>query len=679
MSESKRMTEEDLRDLVEHEFSEAMGSSNGQISLERAKAWDYYLSKPLGNEEEGQSCVVTSDVADVVDGMMPSLLRIFTVSENLVDFDPVGPEDIQAAEQESDYVNHVFFKENPAFLILYTWFFDALVQKNGIAKVWWDESEEVTTESYQGLNEDELAALLDDDELEPVEQEEREGETVEAILGPDGQELQRTVVATLHDITFRRTSKSGRVRVEPVPPEEYRISGDSRSVDPSNARMVGHEREMTRSELRDMGFSKEVVDKLPAQSDIRDTAEKVSRRDKVDERSDKAKDRSQEQILVKEAYVRVDFDDDGRSELRHVIVAGKEVLSNEPIDRQPFHVITPQPLPHKHFGRALSEKVMDVQAVNTTLVRQILDNLYHTNNPEHAVWEQGIGENTMDDLLTRRVGKVNRFSRPPAESYQSMTVPFTAGQTFPMLEFFEKTKRDRTGISSDGEGLSPDALKNIQQSVLMQAADLSRMKIEAVVRIFAETGIKSLFLHIHELLLKHQQKKQIVMLRNKWVQVDPREWRTRHNMTVRIGLGIGTREQNLLHLNAIWEKQRDMVSNGGLGLTVMPKNLFNTAAEIVKNANLKVPEMFFTDPGDGMPEPQPDPQAQVLQMQMQIEQERNQLQQERNAMQHQREMLKLQQQQQEAQDRMTVEMEKIANKLTELELNSNRNVPGSRV
>src|SRR3546814_14743018 len=121
---------------------------------------------------------------------MPSLLRIFTTADNLVSFDPVGPEDIETAEQESDYVNYVFFKRNPSFLILYTWFFDALVQKNGIVKAWWDESEVVTTESYEGLSDAELAELLDDDELEALEQNKRLADTVQAVPGPDGPPVQ---------------------------------------------------------------------------------------------------------------------------------------------------------------------------------------------------------------------------------------------------------------------------------------------------------------------------------------------------------------------------------------------------------------------------------------------------------------------------------------------------------
>src|SRR5690554_5250672 len=205
------MDSKTLVSIVNDEFESALGGPTGEISFERAKAWDRYLSKPLGNEIDGQSQVVTSDVEDCIDGQLPSILRIFTSADNLVSFDPVGEEDIPAAEQESDYVNYVFFKQNPAFLILYNWTFDALLQKNGIVKCWWDTRERITTETYKGLTEGELLDLLSDDELEIAERSER------TETDPATGEQQ-----TLHDVTFRRVQKSGKVTVENVPPEEYR-------------------------------------------------------------------------------------------------------------------------------------------------------------------------------------------------------------------------------------------------------------------------------------------------------------------------------------------------------------------------------------------------------------------------------------------------------------------------
>jgi hypothetical protein len=676
-----KLTDDELLAIIDAEFDSAQGAEGGDISSERAKAWDMYLSKPLGNEIEGESAVVTSDVSDVVDGIMPSLLRIFTTADNLVSFDPVGPEDVAKAEQESDYVNHVFFKQNPAFLILYTWFFDALVQKNGIVKAWWDDSERVSYECYKGLSEAELAELMGDDELEALEQDE-EIIQVATPLGP--------VPQTVYDVKFRRVSKSGRVCVENVPPEEYRISSDARSLDPSKARMVGQERLVKRSDLLAMGFDKKTVDDLPAHGALNDSQESQSRYDRSEESDSSASDPSQDDILVRDGYFKVDVDGDGRAELWKLFKAGDKILEKEEADSQAFHVISPQPLPHKHFGRATAEKVMDVQEVNSTLVRQIMMNLYHTNNPGHAIWEQAIGENTLDDLLTRRVGSHARFTRPVGEAYAPITVPFTAGATFPMLEWWDKAKRDRTGISSDSQGLSPDALKNIQQSVLTSAVDLSKMKIEAIARVFAETGIKSLFLHIQELLLKHQDKTSVVRLRNQWVAVSPSEWRTRFDMTVNIGLGIGTREQNLLHLQSISQQQLAHIQAGLMNLTVTPKNLFNTSAELVKNANLKQPTMFFADPGDKQAPPPSDEQQQLQKMQAEIQARQQQLDARKQELDmqelrldnmrlqsdHQVAVAELRRKSEADKNSFHVENEKLRNQLTEMELKYNAQVPG---
>lgn len=674
----EKLSDKEILAIIDSEFQQSMGVEGGDIAEERAKALEYYLSKKFGNEINGLSQVVTSDVSDVVDGIMPSLLRIFTTADNLVAFDPVGMEDEAQANQESDYVNHVLFKQNPAFPILYSWFFDALVQKNGIVKAWWDDSEHTSRETYKGLSEQELVELINDPELDPVERSENV-EIVQNDLGKDVEEI-------THDVAFKRTAKKGQVRIENVPPEQYRISADTRTLDPCTARFVGQERDdVTRAELLSMGFDKSIVDNLPANEAITHTNENNARKDKTDEQHDSTTDKSQEKITLKEAYIQIDIDGTGKAELRQIFIAGNEVLSNEPADRQPFHVITPQPLPHKHFGMASAEKVMDIQLTNSTILRQTLDNLYRTNNPGHGVWEQGIGEHTLDDLLTTGIGTVKRFSRPVNESYQPITVPFTAGASFPMMEYFDKAKRDRTGVNADGEGLNPEQLKNIQTTVMSQANDLSKMKVEAVARIFAETGIKSLMLHIHELTLKYQDKEQIIKLRNEWVQVDPREWRTRTNMTVNIGLGIGTREQNLLHLNAIWEKQSDIAAIGGLGSLVTPENIYNTAAEVVKNANLKDPNLFFTK-SDQLQPPGSSEQQQLVERQQELDAQRQQIDttkltqnQEKMMLEHQRGVAEIERKAEKDRNDMLAKMEEISTKLTELELKSNENVPGARV
>lgn len=680
------ITEEELTAIVSREFESAMGAGGTEISKERAEAWDYYLSKPFGNEIEGQSQIVTSDVSDVVDGIMPPLLSIFTTEDNLADFRPVGPEDVEAAQQESDYVNHVFFNQEDSFMLLYTWFFDALVQKNGVVKSWWDESEVVTRESYQSITDTELAELLDDEELEPVERDERtiQQETVDQF----GNVV--SVDVTVHDVVFERRTTKGRWRAMNVPPEEYRISADARELDPSGARFVGQERDdVTRSELLEMGFDKKIVEGLPSSLELADTEEKISRRDRADEElSHFSSDKSQDFINLKEAYVKLDFDGDGRSELRQIFVAGNTVLSNEEVDKQPFHVISPKPLPHKHFGRSKAEEVQDLQKINSTLVRQTHDNLYHTNNPSHAVWEQAMTENTLDDMLTTRAGSIKRFGRPVNESYATISLPFTAQSSFDMIAYWDRIKRERSGIKPEGEGLTPDSLKHIQTSVLSQATEMSQQKVEAVVRIFAETGIKSLFLHIHELLQKHQRKEEVVELRNEFVAVNPQEWRTRKNMKVRIGLGVGTKLQNLIHLNSLWEKQMQAVQLGATDM-IAPKDLYNTGREIAKNSSLNNPDNYWTDPG-GAPfgqTPQIQQAQQIIQQLQQQLQDRDhqtklreqEIDREKNQLQHQRELEKLVLEREKIDNELFAKMEELKNELTQMELKHNQNVPGSRV
>lgn len=684
--EFEPLSDEQIVSLVNQEFEDALGAPGGDLSRERGEALDYYLQKLYGDEVEGQSKIVTSDVEDVVDGKIPSLLRIFTTADNVVNFDPVGPEDVAAAQQASDYVNYIFFKKNPSFEIMFFWFFDALVQKNGITKCWWDESEEITTETYEGKTQEEILGLLDDDEIDEESIElsnERQGEAVDE----NGQRAQ----ALLQDLKFRRVTKSGRIAVENVPPDEYRISGDARSLDPSRARMVGHEREVTRDELIAMGIKKSIVMKLPASDQQASDTEKQARRDKTDDQrsAKKGLDKSQDKVLFREAYIKVDDDGDGRAELKKIWVAvgHDEPLLKESCDRQPFHVICSSPIPHKHFGRSDGDKFKGQQRTTSELVRQIHNNLYQTNQPGNFVSETSMTENTMDDLLTVSLGRNVRVRGDVRAAAAPITVPFTAGESFPMLEYWDRVKRTRSGVSDSGEGLTPEALKNIQQSVMAEANDLSRMKIEAIARIFAETGVKSLFLHIHELVLKHQQKKEIVQLRNEWVPVDPSEWKHRRNMTVNIGLGIGTRDRNLIHLNAIWEKMVQMVDMGGMNLTVTPKNFHNAFVEIVKNSRLTNPALYGRDPGDEKaPPPSSEQQAlqkqqqDLLQRQQQLDAQKRQQDQQKIALQareqaqkHEREMRELQRKIEADRDKFTIAMDEIRNELVEFKLKYDTN------
>lgn len=591
------MDKGDLKSLIAREISDASGYVGGDLSDQRSKSLDYYLGEPFGNEREGYSKVVSRDLAETVEWLKPSLLKTFAASEQAVRFEAEGPEDEDQADQETDYCNYVFYRENEGFLILYTWFTDALLQKNGIIKIYWDESEKSTRESYKGLDDDEFMKLMDDPELSPVEHNESNG---------------------LHDIVFRRTKKIGKVKIDPVPPEEFLINRDHNSLSMTDAAFVAHKTEIRVSDLISMGYDRALIESLPADDGAPDTYEETARKHLSDEYSETNRnDKSMRKIRVYECYIRVDYDDDGIAELRKVTYAGEEILDNEEVDRIPFEAITPIILSHKFHGLSIYDMIGDLQLIKSTLWRQMLDNLYLTNNPTREVAEGA----KLDDLLTHKSGGIVRTKVPGLVN--NLTIPFVAGSSFPMLEYLDRASQKRTGVSESLMGNNQSILSDTAHGIerLMSAAEA---KVELIARIFAETGVKGMFRQIHELLQKHQDKQKVIKLRNRWVPVDPREWRERTNMTIKVGLGTGDRMKMASAVGQILEIQEKIMSSGGGGVLVTPRNIYNAVTDLAKYQGLNDAQSYFTDPSSPdarPPDAGPNVELEKIRAEMQMQQD----------------------------------------------------------
>ena len=181
-----KISDIELRSIISGEINNALGFMGGSLSSQRKKSLEYYLGEKLGTEIDGRSQVISTDVADTVETILPNLLRIFTASNNVVRCEPVKAEDVALADQATNYINYVFNKDNSGFSILYTWFKDALLEKNGIVKVFWDESQKVEYETYKNLSDTDYQLLLNDDSIEVVDEEEFEDEKAkESNIRPD--------------------------------------------------------------------------------------------------------------------------------------------------------------------------------------------------------------------------------------------------------------------------------------------------------------------------------------------------------------------------------------------------------------------------------------------------------------------------------------------------------------
>ncbi len=666
------MDTDKLVQIVKHEFNNAVGIPGGVVSEQRRVAMARYMGELRGDEKKTFSKALTSDVEDVVDNLMPSLMRQFTGDNNVAYFKPEGPDDIAIAKQQSDFVNHVYFEENDAFINTFSWLFDAALQKIGIMWAGWEESVSVREREFEGLTADELGKL----ELELGDRGEMVGRT--KVEGENGVQL--------FNVTYKITERYAGVKLEPIPGDEYRISADHNSINPAGARLVGRERQMTRSDLVEMGFQKEQIEELPT-SKVSRNYEKRTRDQGTNDNEPTntgGMDKSMELVDVQLGYVTVDFDDDGIAELREVWLGGGQLLrwekdgkdANTIVDRNPMHVMTLNLVPHRHIGRCPGDKMVEQEGITTTLLRQTLDNLYRSNQPGHLYWNLALGEDTLEDLLSTQVGQTVGFDRPPQESYMPLTVPFTAGNSFQMLDYFEMRKKQRTGSSIDSEALDPDALKNIQQGVMHQATDLALAKVELMAQSAAETGFKSLFLHIEELVSENIRESRTVNIRDEFVEIDPRSWRRRQDMTVNIGLGVGSKERARLNLDRIFAKQTQLWEAGGKNVLLEPEHIYNSLAEDAKQSGF-LPAMFYKRPEPG-PAPEEDDgseaqlqlaqqQMQLLQQQIQVDAQRAQNDRDKLELNHQREMMRLEQQRNDAEDRMQKELFDAQLKAAELE------------
>jgi hypothetical protein len=614
-----KMDEGQIKGILENEIDNAIGYIETETTELRRKALDYYLRNPYGNEVEGRSQIVTGEVAEAIDGALPQLIRVFTTTEDIVYFEPTRPEDDESAKQATDYCNWVFYRENAGLLILHNWFKDALMQKVGVVKAYWEEKEDVKTEKYENLSEDELAMLLSDPGIEVVEQE---VEFIDAGMDMMGMPIQ----VPKFEVKIKKSKEYGCVKIENVPPEEFLISKSARTIEDSP--FVAHRRLMTRSELIAMGFKKSVVEALPSYDDLQFTPERVARFSQGEQPDENISlDPAMQVIEVYECYIYIDVNGDGIAELRKILYAGSEILDDEECDVIPFHSLCPIPIPHKFFGQSLADRTMDIQLIKSTVTRQMLDNLYLTNNARLGVVD---GQVNLDDALNATPGGIIRMKQSGA--IQAIEVPAVTAQAFPMLEYMDAVQAKRTGVNDSQQGLDPDVLNNVSATAIAAMMKSNSGKLELIARIFAETGVKSLFRGILHLLGKYQDEAKIVRMRGKFVAFDPRTWANEYDVSVNVGLGSGDREQKLAMLNMVSQKQEQIIqAYGPSNPLVSVAQYRDTLARMIEAAGFKDASVFLNqispEQNAALSQPQPpapDAQAEVAQMLAQVEREKTQ-------------------------------------------------------
>ena len=661
---AKKMTNDELASKLSNEIESASGNFNTELSEQREDAMKYYLGEKFGNEIEGRSEIVTTDVRDTIEYIMPSLMRIFTTHNNVAEFEPQGPEDVEMAQQATDYVNYVFNKQNNGFKVLYDAFKDALISKTGVIKHFWEEKTEVSTENYTNLTEIEYQSILANDDMEVIEH-------TEVIIQKQQVDDFGTLISPAiieHDVKVKKTKTDGQVRVLSVPPEEFLVSRRATSVE--DASFVCHRVKKSVSDLILEGYPKSLVDELPSytQNNAEFNEERIARFSYDDDSSPSNEGEGpSRKVWLEECYMHIDYDNDGIAELRKITKGGHIILDNEEIDSIPFSTICPLPIPHKFHGMSIADTVQDIQLIKSTIMRNLLDNMYLTNNARYAVLA---GQVELDDLLSSKPGGIVRMRAPGAVT--ALPTPQIQPYAFDMVRYLDGIREERSGVSKMTQGLNPDVLtSHVTSGAISAATESSMQRIELIARIFAETGIKDLFRNIYSLVQRYEDRQKIAYLNGKFVPIDVSRWKEKLNCTVNVGVGSGSQSSKTQTMGSIMQIIQGLIQNGGMGSLVTPENIYNAVSEFIAQSGYKNADQFISNPAMMPPQPPAPPslEEKVAQQKAQVELQKLQLQAQELEIDTQLKAQELKLKQEEAAINLALKQQELQIKKSQLDLN----------
>lgn len=610
---TNKMDEEKLLSILQVQENDSAAFTWGALAQERQESMKEYFRLPYGTEVEGWSQIVTSDVQDTIEWILPALLKIFTSTDQAVSFDPVRAEDVDGAAQATDTCNYVFYKQNDGFLVLYTAFKDALMVKN-CALMWRKEKRRVkSTVPVKGASPEMLAMVLKEAGKD-AEIESATG-TMQPTVDPmTGQQVMQQVF----DARISKYEEKTLVKVEAFPPEELLIKRDWTSPMLSDCPYVARIMLVTLSELHEMGFTDLTAEDLSESQDINVSADK-SLRDTLTDTLHKPQvetdDESLAQGYLRIEYALVDYDGDGIAERQCIYRLKNKILKVEEAEDVPFATSSPILNTHRWDGMSVSETVSDLQKLRTELTRQMVNSAMLANNPRTKVLTDATGNPlaNIDDLLESAPGRILRQRQPDAITEQ--ITPWVGGQMFPMLEYIDYMREQRTGVSRASQGIDANALRHDRTAAeVIQTANAAAARIELIARIFAETLVKPMFKGIFKLLTDGEMQPMAFRLRGEFVQYDPSEWRDGYDMTINVGLGTGDKQQQAVLLQSILDHQAQIGMSPIGPLMVKPKHIYNTVSKIVENAGFKNVGDFYEDPGDQQPPP-PGPPPEMMKAQ----------------------------------------------------------------
>ena len=590
----KPMTDLEIEGIVREAITDAVDFCESEIAEDRIKAQRYFDGEVDIGEEDGRSQVVATKVRDTIRAIKPSLMRVFLNTDKPVEYVPRGTEDVPMAEQATKYM-HYQFNELNGYRVLNDAFHDALVKKVGVVKVYYDTYQDQEMYDFQDLNDMEFTLLVNEDDVEVVKH------TAKMVMEVD--EMGMEIESPRHDLKLARTVDRGKMCIESVPPEEFFIDRNSRSID--DYYCVAHRTEMRISDLVAMGYDYEDVKDLSGleHSDTFSEVEEFERRGyETDYAEEDIQDPSMRPVAVTEAYMKIDVNGTGIAQMHKVLMGGNQykLLDYEPCSHLPFAVFEVDPEPHTFYGRSVADLILNDQDAATAMLRGVLDNVALTNNPRIEIVDGAVN---VDDLLNNEIGGVIRVKQAGAITPQA--VPFVAGQTLSALQYFDQQVEDKTGVTKSSTGLSPDSLQSTTATAVQATVQAQAAQIEVMARNLAEGGMRQMFKLMLKCMVENVDEEQMMRLQGQsYTPVDPRSWNVGMDVSINVGLGTGREDQKIAVLNQALQTQIQIFQTYGPGNGMVSlTNIRNTLSDILAINGVRNSDRYFA-PMDPMIEQQ---------------------------------------------------------------------------
>jgi hypothetical protein len=594
-----------LNAAIDSYSAQAYGSASdgGDLSRQRALALDAFAGKNFEPAPEGRSQVTDWSVFETIQWILPSLTRIFAGGDDIVEFEPFGPEDEEPAEQESEYLNHLVTQKNNWFLTVLQWCQDALLTKNAYCMAFMEEKIIPESESYEGITEDQLVQLLENDPEVVFASSRLDEDNPEPVIDPfsgqpsvdpfTGQPIMQP--RTVYDIELKQTKAEKNLKFKVLPPERTRIAQDTSDFTLDDCNYFEYWDLTTISELRKSGY--DVPDDIP--DDFFAEAQEDEARDRIyhgDQNIDEA-DPSMKQVVVRTVWIKYDYDEDGIAELQRVVRVGDVILEREEVSRIPVASIVPFINTHRHIGVSVADLTFDIQRIKTSLLRSGLDSLNLSVNPRHAISDRV----NLEDLLVSRPGGVVRLEMGavPGEGHiMPLQTEFVFPQAQEGLRHMDSVIESRVGVNRIFQGIDESNVNDHDR--VGQLSSMAAQRVEQIARIFA-SGFVTLFAIAHELIIKSGDSDKKIKLRNEWVSIDPTQWRSGRDMKVVAPFAAGNKDSllsRLMIISGIHEK----ALAGGLPI-VTPQDSYRLAKKIASAADVDG-DQLFTDPRNIPPPPE---------------------------------------------------------------------------